>query len=204
MSSGDRHRSPIRQTAAPSRGRRPAASRPLFDGPGAARSSASSAELVVSTPNAIGTPVLAAAAVMPCAHADAMYSKCGVAPRIRQPRQTTACDLAGLGDALRRHRNLERARHAQHLDVARRRCRRRAAPPARRSSRRSVTKSLKRATTMATRITCLARRPCASRETPWCLPSCRRTRRSRRTARSRGTGRPRAAPSSPWCTASRM
>ena len=95
-----------------------AASRPLFDGPGAARSSASSAELVVSTPNDIGTPVLPAAAVMPCAHAEAMYSKCGVSPLIRQPRQTTASTPSGLGDALRRHRNLERARHAQHLDIA--------------------------------------------------------------------------------------
>ena len=62
---------------------------PLVAGPATARSSASSAELVVSTPNAIGTRVLDSAAVMPCAHADEMYSKCGVAPRIRQPRQTT-------------------------------------------------------------------------------------------------------------------
>ena len=34
-----------------------AASRPLFDGPSPARAIASSAVLVVSTPNAIGTPV---------------------------------------------------------------------------------------------------------------------------------------------------
>ena len=39
-----------------------AASHPLFDGPSPARSSASSTELVVSTPNVIGTPVAAAAA----------------------------------------------------------------------------------------------------------------------------------------------
>ena len=37
-----------------------AASHPLFDGPSPARSIASSTELVVSTPNAIGTPVAAA------------------------------------------------------------------------------------------------------------------------------------------------
>ena len=67
-----------------------AASQPLLPGPSPARSSASSTELVVSTPKVIGTPVAAAASVMPCAHADAMYSKCGVSPRIRQPRQTTA------------------------------------------------------------------------------------------------------------------
>ena len=44
----------------------------LVGGPGCARSSASSAELVVSTPNAIGTPVAAAAAVSPFDTACAM------------------------------------------------------------------------------------------------------------------------------------
>jgi hypothetical protein len=44
----------------------------------------------VSTPNVIGTPVADAAAVMPCDTADAMYSKCAVAPRMRHPRHTTA------------------------------------------------------------------------------------------------------------------
>ena len=34
--------------------------------------------------------VSAAAAVIPWATAAAMYSKCGVSPRIRQPRQTIA------------------------------------------------------------------------------------------------------------------
>ena len=66
----------------------------------------------------MGTPVAAAAAVMPCAHAEAMYSKCGVAPLIRHPRQTTAptrpvsatrCAAIGI---------LESARHAQDFDVA--------------------------------------------------------------------------------------
>src|SRR5512132_2838999 len=52
-----------------------AASRPLLAAPGAARSSASSTELVVRTPNAIGTAVASAALVIPCATADAMYSK---------------------------------------------------------------------------------------------------------------------------------
>src|ERR1019366_8864615 len=67
-----------------------AASLPLFDGPSPARSIASSTELVFSTPNVIGTPVAADAEVSPLATADAMYSKCGVAPRMTQPRQTTA------------------------------------------------------------------------------------------------------------------
>jgi hypothetical protein len=38
-------------------------------------------ELVVRTPNVIGTAVSADAAVSPCATAAAMKSKCGVAPR---------------------------------------------------------------------------------------------------------------------------
>src|SRR5262245_43811692 len=67
-----------------------AASQPLLDGPSPARSSASSAELVVRTPNAIGTPVAPAASVRPCATAEAMKSKCGVAPLIRHPRHTIA------------------------------------------------------------------------------------------------------------------
>jgi hypothetical protein len=46
--------------------------------------------LVVSTPKAIGMPVAAAASVRPCDTAEEMYSKCGVSPRIRQPRQITA------------------------------------------------------------------------------------------------------------------
>ena len=75
---------------------------PCCAGPSPARSSASSTEFVVSTPNVIGTPVAAAAAVRPCATADAMYSKCGVSPRIRQPRQTTASKRAALGRVLRR------------------------------------------------------------------------------------------------------
>src|SRR5580693_340215 len=67
-----------------------AASHPLLEGPAPARSSASSTELVVRTPKVIGTPVEAAASAMPCEAADAMYSKCAVAPLIKQPRQTTA------------------------------------------------------------------------------------------------------------------
>ena len=94
-----------------------AASRPLLPSPGTARSSASSTELVVSTPKVIGTPVAAAAAVIPCAQAEAMYSKCGVAPRIRQPRQTTASTRPSFGHTLRRNRNLEGARHAQKRNV---------------------------------------------------------------------------------------
>src|SRR3954466_2885982 len=50
-----------------------AASQPLLVGPSPARASASSAELVVSTPNVIGTPVSADACVRPCATADEMY-----------------------------------------------------------------------------------------------------------------------------------
>src|SRR4029077_19083577 len=71
-----------------------AASQPLLAGPSPARSMASSTEFVVKTPNAIGTPVAAAAAVMPCDTAELMYSKCAVAPRMRQPRQITASNFA--------------------------------------------------------------------------------------------------------------
>src|SRR5438445_171730 len=49
-----------------------AASRPLLDGPSPARASASSTEFVVSTPNAIGTPVAAEPAASPCATAEQM------------------------------------------------------------------------------------------------------------------------------------
>ena len=65
-------------------------------------------------------------------------------------------------------------------------------------------KSLKRATTMAIRITCLATRPCASPETPWCLRACRRTRRWCRTASFRGYSPTANGDSRPWLTASRM
>ena len=44
-----------------------------------------------------------AAAVSPCDTAEAMYSKCGVAPRIRQPRQTIAWNRPRLGRAPRRN-----------------------------------------------------------------------------------------------------
>ena len=54
---------------------------------------------------------------MPCAHADAMYSKCAVAPRIRQPRQMTAANVPASGRFLCRERNLERARHLDDADV---------------------------------------------------------------------------------------
>ena len=81
--------------------------------------------------------------------------------RRRAANQATEADdaptLAGFGDALRRHRNLERAGHPQHFDVGVGDAGARAALPARRSSSRSVTKSLKRATTMAMRI---ANLPC--------------------------------------------
>ena len=55
---------------------------------------------------------------MPCAHADAMYSKCGVAPLIRQPRQTTPATRPVSAMRCGGHRDLERAGHAQHFDVA--------------------------------------------------------------------------------------
>jgi hypothetical protein len=42
-----------------------------------------------------------------------MKSKCGVAPRIRHPRQITGLELSGLGRALRRQRQLEAAGHAE-------------------------------------------------------------------------------------------
>src|SRR6185436_12817526 len=67
-----------------------AASRPLLSGPGPDRAAACASSSVVSTPKAIGMPVSPAAAVMPCATAEAMWSKCGVSPRMMQPRQTMA------------------------------------------------------------------------------------------------------------------
>ena len=85
----------------------------LVAGPSPARSSASSTELVVSTPNVIGTPVAAAAVVSPCDTADEMYSKCGVSPRIRQPRQTIASKRAALRGVLRGQRDLESAGHRE-------------------------------------------------------------------------------------------
>src|SRR5574337_1140423 len=48
---------------------------------------------VVSTPNATGTPELAAAWARPLAHAPATKSKCGVAPRITAPNAITAAYL---------------------------------------------------------------------------------------------------------------
>ena len=86
--------------------------------------------------------------MMPCAHADEMYSKCGVAPLIRQPRQTTrrhspvsATAAPPAGSRTRRARACTSTSPSARPAVAR-------APRARRSSSRSVTKSLKRATTM--------------------------------------------------------
>ena len=67
-----------------------AASQPLLALPGTARSRACSAEFVVRTPKLIGTPVAAEADMMPWATASEMYSKWGVSPRMRHPRQTTA------------------------------------------------------------------------------------------------------------------
>ena len=67
-----------------------AASNPLFSRPSIARSSACSHVSVVSTPNAIGTPVSPAACCMACATESEMYWKCGVAPRITHPKQTIA------------------------------------------------------------------------------------------------------------------
>ena len=46
-----------------------------------------------------------------------MYSKCGVAPSNQAAETDDRGDAPGLGDALRRNRNLEGAGHAQHLDV---------------------------------------------------------------------------------------
>ena len=46
-----------------------------------------------------------------------MYSKCGVAPRMTQPRQTTASNRPVSARRSRRLRQLERAGHADHLDI---------------------------------------------------------------------------------------
>ena len=62
----------------------------MLSAPGPERAAACASVSVVSTPNAIGTPVSPAAAMTPCATAEEMYSKCGVSPRITQPRQTIA------------------------------------------------------------------------------------------------------------------
>ena len=58
-----------------------AASCPLFDGPSPARASASSTELVVSTPNVIGTPVAPAVAARLSGHRRRdVTGMCGVSP----------------------------------------------------------------------------------------------------------------------------
>ena len=84
-----------------------AASWPLLDGPSPARARASSAVFVVRSPNETGTCVMRRS-MMRREAASAMYSKCGVSPRIRHPRHTTPgrgdargglCQLIGAGDS---------------------------------------------------------------------------------------------------------
>src|SRR5262245_21012614 len=136
-----------------------AASCPLLPGPSPARANASSTELVVSTPNAIGMPVAAAASVNPCATAEAMNSKWGVSPRITQPRQTTASNrplsaacwaASGISNAPGTRTTVTSAGATPADDSA-------ASAPA---CRRSVTKSLYFDTTSANRNP--AARPVAS------------------------------------------
>ena len=95
-------RAPVRarvdETARPSRCRPPPLPT-LYCPAGPARSAACDSVSVVSTPNAIGMPVSPAASMIPCATADEMYSKCGVAPRMTQPRQTIGIEPAGLCSA---------------------------------------------------------------------------------------------------------
>src|SRR5262249_40413663 len=85
-----------------------AAPRPFLSPPLRERSTACSSVKVVNTPKAIGTPVAAAACMMPFEAASAMYSKCIVSPLIRQPRQTIAsysplspsrCAVIGISNA---------------------------------------------------------------------------------------------------------
>jgi len=72
---------------------------------------ASSSELVVSTPKVIGTPVAPIASARPWATADAMYSKCGVSPRMMQPRQTTAANRPVRAARARRAESQRRRAH---------------------------------------------------------------------------------------------
>ena len=134
--------SPARGTSAAISIAAAAASRPLLPAPSPARASASSTELVVSTPNAIGTPVVGRR------RRDAVRDGRRDVFEVRRLAANQAAEAddrvepAALGRALRRQRNLERARHAHH-----RRCRRRARRPRQRRARapsrsRSVTKSL--------------------------------------------------------------
>ena len=72
-----------------------------------------------------------------------MYSKCGVAPRITQPRQTTASNRP-VSAAPRGLRQLERAGDLEHLDVVSADAALRPAPRARRRAASSVMASLNR------------------------------------------------------------
>src|SRR6185437_14620249 len=65
-------------------------SAPLLSPVVAARSRACSTVLTVRTPKMTGTPVSRLASCSPRAHSPETYSKCGVSPRMTQPRATTA------------------------------------------------------------------------------------------------------------------
>ncbi len=194
-----------------------AASRPLLAGPAAARSTACSTESVVSTPKAIGTPVAAAASLMPCAAAEAMYSKCGVPPRITQPRQTTAAGRRCVADVAGRGGDLERARHPHHVDVrvgharfGQRLARAGEQPrgdevvPARDDDGEPGAPAPRSA--LEGRHTAIAPStpPCASRGTRACLRACRRSTATRPNSVASRCCASASGISAPWCTASRM
>ena len=97
-----------------------AASCPLLPVPSPARASASSTELVVSTPNAIGTPVAAAAVVRPVRHRRRDVFEVRRLAANQAAEADDGVEAPALRGVLRRQRDLERARHAHDRDVVRR------------------------------------------------------------------------------------
>ena len=97
-----------------------AASHPLLPVPSPARASASSTELVVSTPNAIGTPVAAAAVGQAVRHRRRDVLEVRRLAANQAAEADDRVEAPALGGVLRRQRNLEGARHADDRDVARR------------------------------------------------------------------------------------
>src|SRR5260370_22199159 len=127
-----------------------AASNPLLPPLPPARSIACSGVLQVSTLKATGTPVSAATCASPLAASPATYSKCGVSPRITAPRQMIAWRRL-LAASSRATSGISQEPGTLTISISD------SAHPVRpRASRapassRSVTKLLKRATTMANR-----------------------------------------------------
>ena len=93
-----------------------AASHPLLDGPSTARASASSIELVVRTPNAIGTPVSPDASISPVRHGGRDEVEVRGLALDEAAETHDGMKPPALGGAPRGQRNLERAGHAHDRD----------------------------------------------------------------------------------------